>query len=115
MNGSLAFTWVPNPKDLGVRPRFQYDNCIQSIRNLKLCCDSYEIYPEMTIAGNIHFHGVLNIKDKVKWFKKILPTFKYHGYVCIKPNPDKKWFEYMSKDKEMMEKLLGIKLPLIKE
>lgn len=112
MRESLAFTWVPDPKHLGIDPIFQYNNCSSSLHNLQLCCYDYEIYPELTLNGNIHFHGIITIKDKYKWHKKVLPTFKYSGYVNIKTNPDKGWIEYMSKDQDHMKRVLNMELPI---
>lgn len=112
MNGTLALTWVPNPKDIGIKPIFQFESTIGSIVNLGLCCDYYEMYPELTVAGNIHYHGVIRVKDKIKWYKKVLPTLRYKGYVCVKKDPDEKWKEYIRKDKDIMERILCRNFPI---
>lgn len=91
---------------MGNLPKFQYNYCLPTLLNLKLCCDHYEIFPELTLQGNIHFHGILEINDKIKWYKKVLPSLKYMGFVLIKPKPDKNWEKYMSKDSGIMEVIL---------
>lgn len=103
----LAFTWTPDPKKIrGVKPQFQYDECVSTLCNLNMCCYDFVVSPELNVNGNIHFHGILDIKDKVKWYKKVLPSFKYMGFVLVKPNPDTKWKWYIFKDKDLMSKLL---------
>ena len=82
---------------------------------MRLCCHAFIIYPELTIQGNIHYHGILHVSDKVKWHKKVLPTFKYHGFVCIKRHNNIIWDEYIEKDDEAMSVILNIELPLNKE
>lgn len=113
LEGYTAFTWVPDPKEIGISPKFQYCDTLGSIRNLNMCCEKYVIYPECTKQGNIHFHGILKINDKVKWYKKVLPSFKYHGYVCIK-NQDinDQWVDYISKDYNDSFKIYNIKVPI---
>lgn len=113
---SLAFTWVPDPKKYtGKRPEYQFFDTLEPIRNLRLCCETFKIYPELTMAGNIHYHGLIVIKDKYKWHKKVLPTFKYSGFVCIKKYNSTGWDDYIVKDVDIMMKILNRSLPLDKE
>lgn len=97
-----------------VNPRNQFQETIGQIENLlHMCCDNYGIYPELTRQGDIHYHLSLNIKDKIKWFKKCLPSFKKNGYVLVKPVFDlSDWLKYCLKDNEMMEDILNVKLPI---
>lgn len=117
MNGSLpmrvAFTWSPkNIVSCDVSTQF-FTHYIH-IRKLNKCA-KYIIYPECNLAGNIHFHGTLEIYDKIKWYKSVLPTFKRNGFVCIKSNPNDKWTMYIEKDKSTMEGVLNITLPITQE
>lgn len=118
MNGSfsVALTWVPNFHLFkGIMPQYQYNDTIEYINLLASCCSKYEVYPELTASGNIHYHGTICIKDTVKWFKKVLPTLKYKGFVKIKPNPNDGWTTYTSKSLELMKKLLpDVTLPITK-
>lgn len=113
--GSLAFTWAPNPKIFGgINPIYQHNDCMPLIRNMSKCCE-YKIYPELTTQGNIHYHGIIDVFDKVKWFKSVLPKLKYNGHVLIKEIFDyDKWNDYISKDSVNMLKILDneMKLPL---
>lgn len=69
------------------------------------------MYPELNHNGRIHFHGVIHIYDKVKWYKQCLPKLKFYGMVCIKPYPDFKWMEYIQKDVCSMQIILKTALP----
>lgn len=115
MNGSLAvaFTWSPDPsKFSGIRPEYQFNDTLVFIKSMASCC-YYEIFPELNLSGNIHYHGKIYVYDKVKWYKSVLPKLKYNGFVCIKGSINEKWDDYIVKDKDMMTKILKVDLPLI--
>lgn len=114
MNGSLAFTWSPDPKKFkGIKPRYQWDDILSFVRLLSSCA-YFTLYPELNANGNLHIHARVEIFDKVKWYKKVLPTFKYNGFVLIKSKDiNEKWDEYIAKDKEIMESVLELKLPIV--
>lgn len=115
MDGTLpfAFTWSPNPKIFrGIDPLFQFYDTAPFIDQLATCCSSYIVYPELNLNGNIHYHAKITLKDKVKWYKKVLPTFKYKGFVVVKPKCDEGWLSYIEKDKKLMESLLDLHLPI---
>lgn len=114
MMESLAFTWSPDPKKFtGVNPVFQFNETLPFIRLLMSCSDDFSAYPELNLNGNIHWHAEVRLSDKVKWFKKVLPKFKYNGFVYIKKVFDKeKWDIYIQKDMPIMEMVLGFKLPI---
>lgn len=114
--GTLAITWVPNPNTLLKRmysPGKQLDACKWFMDQLHKCT-IYQMYPEMTIAGNIHFHGLIEITDKVKWYKSVQPTLKRNGFVLIKSNVDQGWIDYIRKDMEDMKTIFKIDLPISK-
>lgn len=122
MNGTLvlpdprAFTWSPNPKLFrSIDPQVQFCETMQTIKYLANCCNKLYIYPELNQNGRIHYHGVLYITDKVKWYKSVLPKFKYTGFVMIKTEINEHWDEYIKKDSAMMEEILEYKLPIIFE
>lgn len=64
----------------------------------------FVIVPEWRITnGSIHYHGVVKIKDTIKWLKQTLPRIKSMGFILIKPCDDKegiseKWKQYYTKD-----------------
>lgn len=114
--GTLAITWVPNPNTLLKRmysPTKQLDACKYLLDKLNKCT-TYQMYPEMTLAGNIHFHGLIEITDKIKWYKSVYPTLKRNGFVLVKSNVDQGWIDYIRKDSETMKQLFKIDLPISK-
>jgi len=115
MNGSLAFTWSPNPNIYKgyFKPVMQHNNCLPVIRLLHKCAQGV-VYPELNQNGNIHYHAKLNILDNIKWYKQVLPTFKRHGYVVIKRgNINEKWDEYIKKDQVLIQEILEQPIPII--
>lgn len=115
MNGKLAFTWVPNPKRfVGTHPKYQFNDTVLFIEQMRNSCDYFKILPELTINGNIHFHGTIQIKDKVKWYRQMLPKLKYNGFVLLKDNPDDNWDKYIMKDRLVMQNILDIDLPIFR-
>jgi len=112
-----AMTWSPKPHPLLINLRVQLDTCLDYLRKAQLdYAISYEMYPESTDNGNIHFHFRYLLKDKVKWLKKTLPSMKYRGFVLIKKindrSPKTSWNGYIGKDKEEMEQILSVTLPI---
>jgi len=61
-----------------------YEFTIHGIWNKLRKSTDFELYPELTIAGRIHYHVMLNITDKIKFYKSTLPKLKRDcGYVDI--------------------------------
>jgi len=68
----------------------------------------YVIFPEFRLlTGDIHYHGVLKVIDKVR-YQKNRYELKRYGYTCFKfiDNIDK-WISYITKDYEVNQKTLG--------
>lgn len=108
-----AFTWVPDPKKFkGIKPIFQFNDLVPYLNLMRKSCD-YIIYPELTIAGNMHFHGKISIRDKKKYYTQTLPSLKYNGFICLKKEPNEVWDNYIKKDASDMQEILGIPLPLV--
>lgn len=110
-----AITITLRGKDHGFTPRRQLKGIYSGIfKLLKRCCH-YEIYPELTLNGRLHFHGIIAIFDMVKWNKSVLPTLqKVYGFLLIKKIDNiEKWRIYILKDIDKMKKVLDINLPLI--
>jgi len=68
----------------------------------------FEINPEFNANGNLHYHGYFIIKDKVKWFKNVLPKMKYNGLVKINIVKDnlQSAMEYCRKDNIIMKQVI---------
>lgn len=112
----IAITWSPKLYVENINLQLRYT--LPPIQQLRLCCDEYYMFPEFNLNGNLHWHGVINITDKVKWYKKVLPTFKHMGFVCIKQNVNKDWLLYITKDIELMCDIyneLDVELPITKQ
>lgn len=110
----IAFTWSPDPSLFYkiYEPERQHQSCYSYLYNLRLC-SNFLLSLELTQQGNIHYHALIRLTDKVKWYKKVLPTFRKNGNVKIKTgNTNSKWIEYICKDKKIYEKVFNLKLPL---
>lgn len=111
---TIAVTWSPNPNMYKyiTNPKKQlYEHFFSVLSALKLCAQ-YECYPEFHVNGNLHYHLIVQLFDKVKWYKKVLPTLKYHGFVYIKINVDEGWRIYCQKNEALTMKVLGVYLPI---
>lgn len=98
-----------------------FDNApIEKQLHCKMCdiycplntCAMFVLLPEVHESGkkygSIHFHGLLRIHKKYKWFNKVLPFLKTLGFVTIKPCFElSKWIDYLIKDHSLF-----IKTPL---
>lgn len=94
------------------RPRQQLRRVLDHFAYLKRCTQ-FELYPELTIQGRLHLHGIIYLTDKIKWYKQVLPILMRSGYVKIKriDNMDK-WIKYCRKDIDNMSQILSFGLPL---
>lgn len=102
-----CFTWCPNSTFHVMPTGQQFKETFKLLRKIRYSLEGhYKIYPELTINGNIHYHGMFAIKNKVHWFKTSLPLLKRYGFVRVdkvKPKIKDKWQRYIQKDcKDMM-------------
>jgi len=109
------FTYCP--AGMTITPKFAYVSHINEyFRRWRSCMLDFEVNPELTTQGNIHYHGFFKLKDKIKWHKSILPRMKRNGFIKInKVNSDfDKAIEYSRKDNEMMSVLMkGLPVPFV--
>lgn len=111
----IAFTWSPNPdKYPSSEPRRQYkcllNHCLLSIYK---CCDRFCIVPELNANGNVHIHGWLHVKDKIKYFKWFLPRCRQYGFVLCKTSVDSNWYnKYLVKEIDTTVGVIGEDLPI---
>lgn len=111
---TFAFTWAPDHNKhykMFIDPNKQLCAHFEVIRVLGLCA-YFQVYPEFHVSGNLHYHGIVRVWDIVKWYKKVLPTFKYHGFVVCKPNPNIGWEEYVRKNCSYTQAILKVLLPI---
>lgn len=111
----LAYTQTLHPKwTLRRSIGQQYKDICSLMHNyLPKFCNQYELYFELHASGNIHCHGILDIKDNIKRKVVLKSMTETIGNIVYKDITDfMKWHEYCTKDKEDMEKILKCKLPL---
>lgn len=92
------------------RGQYYYTRVILS-KYLGESCDDFVIYPEFTIQGRIHYHGILTIINYVRWVRDTLPRLRKLGYVkmeSFKDNPDN-WITYMKKSLTETKEILQFK------
>lgn len=112
----LAFTWSPRPVNIiGTRNTdysFQYDCFITLLMRMSECAD-ITFTAELNLNGSIHYHGILSILDKYRFYRRCLPSLKREGFVLIKKIDNlEKWLEYINKDVPLMNKLLKKEFPI---
>jgi len=112
----LAITWTPRPLTTGdYEPKQQLGLYVHILKSLNAISKKCLICPELHINGSIHFHiTIMIIKwQKVTLYKSVIPQMKYKGFVCIKPIDNLiNWLQYTLKDKEIMQEILEIELPI---
>lgn len=110
---SYAITWSPSGTTYDPQTKYNehiYDVFIKWRRALV-----FAMYPELNHNGNIHYHGIITVLDKIAWYKRLLPQMKRKGFVVIKKmGTPAKWMEYITKDKTINETLFT-PYPLTKE
>lgn len=113
----IAFTWAPDPRTFRGynKPIRQLIVAADILRGLRRC-STFILYPELTLAGHLHFHGIVKVEDRIKWYRQVLPNIKLHGFVCIKEITNYQgWIEYCSKDQEHMTKILKVDIPFTED
>lgn len=108
----LAFTWAPAPYLQRNDPKDGYKVQLPVLRLLTRCCSQIKLHPELFVNGGLHYHAYLVINDSVKWFKQILPEFKYKGHVVVKTYRDDKWMDYITKSWDEVKSILDLTRPL---
>lgn len=85
---------------------------IQDIHNILNQIGSYTLNPECHLSGNIHFHGMLYVKDKVKYYILTKKLNEIGGFNAQYPRTVGNTVTYTQKDNPEMEEILGVRLPL---
>lgn len=89
-----------------------YHNDISNYRILlKKCCNHYCLFPELDQNGRLHYHGLIKLTDRVKWFKLVKPALQTYGFICVKPLKSfidhLNWSIYCLKEFAMTKQVLG--------
>lgn len=106
----LALTWAPKPIYINISDQWQHH--LPILKKLSKNALTLELYAEMTMNGNLHYHASLTVKDQIKWWRSTLPLLKHHGFVTIKKRLNENWDVYIQKQRLAMQSLLKIALPL---
>lgn len=80
-------------------PTEQFRETLPSFaKYLSRLCSYFEVYPECTDDGNLHYHAYLVIKDEFKWFKYGQRYLRRRGFIKCKGIRNLKgWRKYCSK------------------
>ena len=111
-NMLIAFTWSPQTYLQRNIPIEGYKVHLPILRRLLKCCSKIQVNPELFVNGGLHYHAQLEVSDKIKWYRSVLPTFKSTGLVVCKKNPDSNWMKYITKDWDDMSTILSLDTPL---
>lgn len=111
----IAITWACSRVFHTTDLKIGFSMAIKILKKVVTISEKCIFFPEVGNSGsNLHFHGVIWLKDKVKWFKSVLPTLKRNGYVKITTMNDN-WFDYISKDWAIMRPVLDLDEPITEE
>lgn len=102
---TITFAYLHNKSAVG-----QFWEVIPYCTKVLNSATEFQIVPEWRITnGSIHVHGVIQIKDKIKWFMSTLPAIKRMGYCLIKKIDNmSKWTEYYKKEMSIAQTLVPI-------
>lgn len=123
MNRTLANFWaftLSPPPNYHITPYMLYeDKILQLHKLLSKSCESFMIYPEyQQYTSRLHFHGVIKVKDMIKWHKSTRRQLSRMGFVHCKgliTHEDRlKWSVYMKKEFGLTRQILGIEQPMMK-
>lgn len=95
-------------------PYGQFKETAPAITKLLNRSCTFELFPEWRhCTGDIHYHGVIQIKDYIKWLKQTLPSLKSHGFILIKKIDNRpKWNEYCEKERKISRGILPEQITL---
>lgn len=108
----LAFTWSPSDAtNKYVRHSEQYYNVSPQLSGILRASTDYFIIPEFNLRQKIHYHGIIGIKDYVKWSKSTYFSLYHKGMLRVKPIDNMmKWICYFIKDYTLNSALLGTRI-----
>lgn len=99
-----SFTVTLQNKMYVYKPEEQYDfTYLELIKRLKALGATFTIIAELTLNGNLHYHGIITFHQRSKShsldFKNVFRTSKIFGYSNIKQIEDYEgWVEYIIKE-----------------
>lgn len=107
-----------SPPVKNTKPEYQFIEDLIILKKLRLCTSMFIIYPELSPTGRLHYHGIVYINDKIKWFKSVLPSLRKLGFCDLKPTRDFKnkltLLIYCKKEWPITKEILGIDHPFMR-
>jgi len=105
----VAITISPNPAALPKGPRTQLRGTMRLLCKLLGEFSSWYLTAEYSLAGNIHFHGALRIKDQGKYVDNLARIRSIFGNTLPKymDNPQK-WHDYCIKHTKSYEEQFNL-------
>lgn len=93
----IGFTLSPKPQrcDADINLFIIWINRLHPL--LKKFSKTYSYYPEFDESGRLHFHGVCEIYDMIK-FKRTNGSLRQYGFVKYEFKLGEKWYKYIKKD-----------------
>lgn len=97
------------PLELTMSPRAQYNYTrVILSKLLNISTFDFALVPEFTLAGRIHYHGILKIKNFAKWVKDTLPPLRRLGFIKLENKISIKWTQYIYKSLPDTRVILGL-------
>lgn len=91
----------------------QYRNTITDITGLLSKSTEFIIIPEFTTEQRIHYHGIIGIKDNIKWGKSTFPSLQHRGFIALRKIHDiDAWINYLIKELWDTARLVGELVPI---
>lgn len=77
-------------------------------RLLQRCSKDFKMFPELSDAGHLHWHGYVIVSDAHKWFMQVCPTLvKQLGFIKVKRVKSLQgWLTYCTKNLDTVQGVL---------
>ncbi len=92
-----GFTLSPKPRNVKYNQWLLFNWWRKIHEVLTSFSSNYDIYPEFDDSGRLHFHGIFECKDKIKFYRTQNRLKKY-GFVKYEGHITDKWLTYCRKD-----------------
>lgn len=102
---AYAFSFNPSDKHQYFGQSNRLNKCVSDLDSIFLYKSmKYELYPELSRKGRIHFHGYVIFDEPIEGYMYSIPLLLKHGTITIIPIEDSlKWMEYCCKQYKFHE------------
>lgn len=102
---TYAFSYNPSDKHQYFSQTNRLNKCIVDLDSILLYKSmKYELYPELSRKGRIHFHGYITFENIIEAYLYAIPHMLKHGTMTIIPIEDSvKWMQYCCKQYKFHE------------